>query len=144
MKAFEQKPDKSPTEICKGYDYFCLPGLELDEHMQLMAETILQGIHNPNLGLQGRAVLDGIPKLQAPPGLHKRQYNSGWGFYTTQSLCLKKLLVWVGVILFLGVAFVPIWLARISAVDLQNAFAPVSFLASLVTIILGMVVIVAA
>ncbi|KAH8734201.1 hypothetical protein BGZ61DRAFT_585835 [Ilyonectria robusta] len=137
VKAFEQKADGKTRELCKGYEYFPLPDLEFDEHMQLMAETILQGLQKPELGRHGRAVLDGIPKLRAPPGLHKRQYNSGWGFYTTQGFCLVKILRWVGAILSPGVAFVLVWLSLISAVDLQNAFVPMSFLTSLVAIILG-------
>lgn len=107
--------------------------------MQLMAETILQGLQKLELGQHSRAILDGIPKLQAPPGIHKRQFNSGWGFYATQGFCLMKILLWVGAILSPGVAFVIAWLRLVGAIDLQNAFVPFSFLACLVTIILWIV-----
>jgi hypothetical protein len=107
--------------------------------MQLMAETILQGLQEPERGRNGRAVLDGIPKLQTPPGIHRKQFNSGWGFYTTQGFCLIKIMLWVGLILTPGIFFVPAWLSSINATDLQNAFVPVSFLLGLVAIILATV-----
>ncbi|KAL0942010.1 protein kinase [Colletotrichum truncatum] len=137
VKAFEKGMNERVQEICKGYDYSCLPELDPDEHMQLMAETILQGLQEPERGQNSRAVLDGIPKLQAPPGIDKRQFNSGWGFYTSQGYCLMKILLWVGAILSPGVAFVIAWLCLVNAFDLQNAFVPMMFLAGNVAIILA-------
>ncbi|KAK2017140.1 kinase-like protein [Colletotrichum eremochloae] len=139
VKAFEQGSNGNNHDICKGYDYCCLPDLDPPEQMQLMAETILQGIQEPEPGRNGRAVLDGIPKLQAPPGIHKKQYNSGWGFYTTQGYCLMKVLLWVGMTLSPGVVFAMAWLSSVNALDLQNAFVPISFLAGLFTIMLAAV-----
>ncbi|WQF88429.1 Putative protein kinase [Colletotrichum destructivum] len=139
VKAFEQEFNGNYREICKGYDYCCLPDLDPQEHMELMAETILQGLQEPERGRCGRAVLDGIPKLQSPPGINKRQYNSGWGFHTTQGYCLMKILLWVGVILSPGVVFALAWLSSVNALDLQNAFVPISLLAGLFTIMLAAV-----
>jgi hypothetical protein len=70
-----------PTDmICQGYE-FTAQHSEVDIHMQIMAETILQGIRRPGLGRGQRTVLGGIPKLKAPPGLRKQALVSGWGFH---------------------------------------------------------------
>ncbi|RTE80118.1 hypothetical protein BHE90_005337 [Fusarium euwallaceae] len=139
VTAFEQKANSKSLEICKGYEYSCVPDLDLDEHMQLMAEIMLQGLQEPERGRNSRAVLDGIPKLQAPPGIRRKQFNSGWGFYTTQGFSLVRILLWASLILSPGVVFVPAWLLSISAIDLQNALAPISFLVGLVAILLSVV-----
>lgn len=109
-----------------------------------MGEIILHGIRNPDLGRGSRVVLNGIPKLNTPPGLEKRQLNFGWGFRAVLGLCLKKFLYWMVAVLVVGLAFVPAWLASISSTDLQNALAPVTFLISLVTIALATVALLSA
>ena len=106
--------------------------------MRMIAEIILHGIKNPLRGCGSRTVLDGIPKLKAPPGLKKKALSSDWGFHAGQGLCLKKVFSWTSAVLAFGLSFVLIWLCSISNIDLQNAFAPVTFLATLVTIGLAM------
>jgi len=107
--------------------------------MRIIAEIILQGIRYPQLGRGQKTVLDGIPKLKAPPGLKKQAFMSGWGFHATQGPCLKKIISWAAGVSTFGLAFVPIWLSSISSIDLQNAFAPVTFLITLLGLILAMV-----
>lgn len=109
--------------------------------MRIIAEIILYGIRCPSLGRGQRTVLDGIPKLKAPPGLKKQALTPGWGFHAGQGPCLKKIITWVTAVLTFGLSFVPIWLSSISNIDLQNAFAPVTFLATLLGIILAIVVV---
>ena len=113
--------------------------MDIDEHMQIMAETMLHGLQEPERGKNSRAVLEGIPKLQCPPGIHRRQFNSGWGFHTTQGFCLRKILLWVCITLSPGVIFFVAWLAAVNAIDLQNALAPITFLVGLVAVILATV-----
>ncbi|KAK1827008.1 kinase-like domain-containing protein [Podospora conica] len=131
VKAYRYTPAIStpqrPTDICKGYEYIAQHP-EVDTHMEIMAEIILHGIRNPKLGRGERSVIDGIPKLKSPPGLKKEALNSGWGFHAGQGPCVAKMGVWFSAFVALGLAFVPVWLASIDEVDLQNAFAPVSFL----------------
>jgi hypothetical protein len=112
--------------ICQGYE-FTAQHSEVDIHMQIMAETILQGIRQPALGRGQRTVLGGIPKLKAPPGLRKQALVSGWGFHAGQGPCVAKMGGWLSTAVGLGLLFVPVWLASVSKMDLQNAFAPVSF-----------------
>lgn len=129
---------KKAEDLCKGYEYLlCSSQIGLDEHMQIMAEIILHGLQDPHLGLGSRAVLQGIPKLRTPPGILKKQLNSGCGFYAIQGYCLMKILFWVGVMLSPGLAFILVWLSVVGALDLQNAFVPITFLSGLIAIILG-------
>ena len=58
--------------------------------------------------------------------------RSGPAFHADQGLCLRRILYWTYAIIAFGVAFVPFWLTAIKELDLQNAFAPVTFLATLV------------
>ena len=121
--------------ICQGYEY--TPDRTFDGediHLRVIAETILLGIEEPRRGRGQNFVLSGIPKRRVPPGLERKPFSPGWGFYARQALCLRKVLGWVSILLVLGLSFVPIWLALISGVDLQNAFAPVTFLATLMMI----------
>ncbi|KAI8307527.1 protein kinase [Colletotrichum sp. SAR11_240] len=125
-------------DICRGYEYLIhSQQMGLDEHMQIMAEIILHGIQVPDRVKGSKAVLQGIPKLRTPPGILKKQLNSGCGFYAIQGYCLTKILFWVGVMLSPGLAFIVVWLSVVGALDLQNAFVPITFLSGLIAIILG-------
>lgn len=101
-----------------------------------MAETILQGLQDPGLGRGGRAVLTGIPKLECPPGLVKKQYSSGWGFYTRQGLSVKLIVAWVAAVASFGVAFIPMWLGVVDVLDVQTSLAPLSALTSILSLVL--------
>lgn len=122
--------------ICQGYE-FTAQHREVDIHMQIMAETILQGIRRPALGRGQRTVLGGIPKLKAPPGLRKQALACGWGFHAGQGPCVAKMGGWLSAVVGLGLLFVPVWLASVSKVDLQNAFAPVSFLVTALGVVVA-------
>lgn len=142
VKAFEQdhKAGAQTLDFCKGYEYSCIPNLDAAEHMQLMAETILQGLQNPDLGRSGRAVLAGIPKLECPPGLIRKQYRSGWGFYTRQGLCVELIAAWVAAIVSLGITFIPLWLAVVDMVDVQTSLAPLSVLTGILSVVLTVMI----
>ncbi|KUI57906.1 hypothetical protein VP1G_10970 [Cytospora mali] len=130
-----------PTDVCKGYDFTRRGEFPIDIQMRVYAETILYGIRYLELGRDKRTVLDGIPKLKAPPGLKREAMMIGWGFHAGQGLCVRKLLGLISFTLAFGLAFVPYWLASIDKLDLQNALAPVSFLATLIGIGLAMLAI---
>ncbi|EQB46658.1 hypothetical protein CGLO_14290 [Colletotrichum gloeosporioides Cg-14] len=123
--------------LCDNYTYPSLIESDLDEHMMAMAETIQQGLKNPDLGLKERSVINGLPKLRSPPGIIREQGKSGCGFHTTQGYCLIKVLFWAGVMFLPGLAFIILWLLKVDALDLQNAFVPITFLAAVIAIILG-------
>ena len=106
--------------------------------MQIMGEIILQGIRRPKLGRGQRTALDGIPKLRAPPGIKKQALISGWGFHAGQGPCLVKICSWFLVIVALGLAFVPVWLSSINKINLQNAFAPISFMVTFIGVLFAM------
>ncbi|KAK3995193.1 kinase-like domain-containing protein, partial [Cladorrhinum sp. PSN332] len=125
------------TPICQGYDYNCSQATDIDIHMSIISEIILHGIRSPDLGKGQKTVLDGIPKRKAPPELPKKAKESGWGFHTGQGPSLRKVISWFLGILFFAVGFVPIWLASINKIDLQNAFAPGTFLVTVFAIIVA-------
>lgn len=130
-----------PADICKGYEFTRRMDIPIDIQMRVYAEIILHGIRYPERGRNKRTVLDGIPKLKAPPGLTREAMKIGWGFHAGQGLRMRKLLGFISVILAFGLAFVPYWLASINKLDLQNALAPVSFLATLIGIGVAMLAI---
>ncbi|KAK0707838.1 kinase-like domain-containing protein [Lasiosphaeris hirsuta] len=139
VKAFDYCALKTcPTDLCcKGYEYTSQHP-EVDIHMQIIAEIILQGIRRPELGHGQRTAVDGVPKLKAPPGIRKQALISGWGFHACQGPSLAKMCSWFMVVVALGLAFVPFWLSSINKIDLQNAFAPVSFLITFVGVLFAM------
>lgn len=105
--------------------------------MRIYAKIILEGIRCPELGRGSRTLLDGIPKLKAPPGLAKKAMNSGWGFHARHGFSVVKMLSWAMVILVLGLGFVPFWLSSIDRLDLQSALAPASFLVTVATLLVA-------
>ena len=124
--------------LCSGYEYTISPEatqvgqLDPDIHMKIIGKVILEGLATPHLGRGSRTVLSGIPKRPAPPVLARKARASGWAFHAGQGLCPRRILYWTHAIIAFGVAFVPFWLGSIKELDLQNAFAPVTFLATLV------------
>lgn len=131
MDLVHASPSKLPD--CT-YEYDILSGLDKDIHLQIIGKTILAGLRNPLLGHKSQYVLRGIPKRPAPPILERRPSEYGWAFHPKQGLCLRRILYWVNGIVALGIAFVPFWLGAIDKLDLQNAFAPVTFLGMLVAL----------
>ncbi|KAJ9142922.1 hypothetical protein NKR23_g6812 [Pleurostoma richardsiae] len=127
VKTFDCSVLGNVNTLCQGYDFTLHQSVNIDIHMRVIAEILLQGIRSPKLGRGQSTVRDGIPKLKAPPGLKKQALMSGLGFHAGQGPCLRKIISWISAILAFGLAFVPVWLASISSIDLQNAFAPVTF-----------------
>lgn len=105
--------------------------------MRIYAKILLEGIRCPELGRGSRTLLDGIPKLKAPPGLAKKAMNCGWGFHARHGLSIMKMLGWATTTLVLGLGFVPFWLSSIDRLDLQSALAPASFLVAVVTLLVA-------
>ena len=79
----------------------------------------------------------GILKLECPPGLIKKQYSSGWGFYTRQDLSVKLIVTWLVVIVSLGVTFILIWLGAVDTLDVQTSLTPLPALASILACVDG-------
>lgn len=126
----------SPSKLsdCAQYEYDRPAGLDADIHMRIIGRTILAGLRDPLLGRDTRTVLRGIPKRPAPPILERKPNEFGWAFHARQGLCLRRIMYWVNGIVALGFTFVPFWLGAIDKVDLQSAFAPVTFLGVLATL----------
>lgn len=137
----EGKPPPRDTELFRGYQYTPIQDLSIDVQMRLCATILLRGIAKPELGRGRRQLLDSMPKLLAPPGLNKKQFSGGWGFHARQGLCMRKTMGWIGAVLVFGIAFVPYWLCAIDKLDLQTAFAPASFLATVLGVGLAMLAI---
>lgn len=135
------KPPSKDTKVFRGYEYTQIENLTIDVQMRLCATILLRGIANPELGRGRRQLLDGMPKLRAPPGLKKKQFSGGWGFHARQGLCMRKTMGWIGAVLAFGIAFVPYWLCAIDKLDLQTALAPASFLATVLGVGLAMLAI---
>lgn len=135
------KPPSKDTKLFRGYEYTQIENLTIDVQMRLCATILLRGIANPELGRGRRQLLDGMPKLRAPPGLKKKQFSGGWGFHARQGLCMRKTMGWIGAVLAFGIAFVPYWLCAIDKLDLQTALAPASFLATVLGVGLAMLAI---
>lgn len=134
VEAIEFTSLPCPQDVCSGYEFKCPKRAEIDIQMRIYAKIILEGIRCPELGRGSRTLLDGIPKLKAPPGLAKKAMNAGWGFHAKHGLSVVKMLGWAMVILVLGLGFVPFWLSSIDRLDLQSALAPASFLATIITL----------
>lgn len=105
--------------------------------MKFIGDNIRAGLLKPDLGAGLSTVLNGIPKRSVPPLLERRAQRSGWAFQAGRGLCLWRIISWCLVIILSGVAFIPFWLTAIDKLDLQNAFVPVMFLVSFVTVCLA-------
>ncbi|KAH6623731.1 kinase-like domain-containing protein, partial [Chaetomium tenue] len=136
--------NNSNQTICAGYEFTTphhhntLP-IDVQIHMQIIAETILQGLRRPTLGLHQRTVLRGMPKRRAPPGLRKQALASGWAFHAGRGPCVVRMGAWVVSVVGVGLVFVPVWLGRVSEVDLQGALAPGGFLVTVLGVVVALV-----
>lgn len=141
VEAIEFNSLPCPQDVCSGYEFKCPERAEINIQMRIYAKIILEGIRCPELGRGSRTLLDGIPKLKAPPGLAKKALNSGWGFHARHGLSVAKMLGWAVVILVLGLGFVPFWLFSVDSIDVQSALAPASFLVTVVTLLVAILVV---
>lgn len=105
-------------------------------HMRIAAEQIIYTMHNPGKAHSIRTTIGMIPKKSdGPLALHFS--TEGWGIRAIQGFALYKILVWIGSSSFLGLVFAGLWLAFVGKADLQNAFIPYSFLATMLMMALG-------
>lgn len=129
---------RPPASICNGYHVPTATaqtqGLDLDIYLRVIGETILTGLETPTLGKGKTKVIDSLPKRAAPPILARKADVYGWGYHVRTGLCLRPLIVVVNGVLLMGLAFVPFWLTSINKLDLQNAFAPVTFMGMVLTL----------
>lgn len=135
------KPPQRSKKLFQEYQYTPMQDVSIEDQLRVCAKILLRGIANPELGRDGRKLLDCMPKLLAPPGLNKKQFSGGWGFHARQGLCMRKTMGWIGAVLAFGIAFVPYWLCAIDELDVQTALAPVSFLATVLGVGLAMLAI---
>jgi hypothetical protein len=106
-------------------------------HRIIAARNIVAGFHRPNIGQNQMSILPMIPKKNVPPALHERRGTEGWGLHAKQGFSLFKIALWIVLMQALGFTFVIFWLLFITKTDLQNAFVPVTYLTSLIALIVG-------
>lgn len=111
-------------------------------HMKIAASELIAGIHQPH-EVKGRTTtLDMIPKRirnERANGTSSDDWSSSeeWGMHALPRFSLWKILVWIVSLAILGLVFVIFWLVFIDKTDLQNAFIPFTFLATMIMIGLG-------
>ena len=94
-------------------------------------------MHNPGqLLCANRTTIGLVPKKIDGP-LYPTCSAEGWGIRAVQGFSLYKILAWIGSLSFLGLLFAGLWLALMGKADLQNAFVPYSFLATMLMMALG-------
>ena len=116
-----------------------------ETHMKVAACELIEliaGIHEP---YEGRGITDTlkmIPKrIRNEPanGTSSDDWRSSeeWGMHALPRFSLWKILAWIASLAILGLVFVIFWLVFIDKTDLQNAFIPFTFLATMAMIGLG-------
>ena len=125
-----------PPSDPKTWDYTLLSPEEV--HMKIAEAQIIAGIHRPALASGIRTTLEMIPKKistrpQGGPNVHPES----WGMHARQRFSLWKIMAWIGTMTIIGLVFVVLWLVFIDKTDLQNAFVPYTFLATMVLIGMG-------
>ena len=111
-------------------------------HMAIAATQLVDGIHQPHEGRGTTTTLDMIPKRirnGSSNGTSSDDWRSSeeWGMHALPRFSLWKILAWIASLTILGLVFVVFWLVFIDKTDLQNAFIPFTFLATMVMIGLG-------
>jgi hypothetical protein len=96
-----------PRDIWGGYELKTPEGAEIDIHMRVYAQILLEGIRYPEIGRGSRTLLDGIPKLRTPVAFEKETMVYGWGFCFRQSLSVPKIMAGAVLVMVLGLMFVP-------------------------------------
>lgn len=99
-------------------------------HMALASEQLVVGMHYPNKFRGSASTLSMIPKFTDAP-LSLDAGAEGWGVHALQRFSLTKIIWWIAGITLFGFIFVVLWLVYVSRTDLQNAFVPYTFLASM-------------
>ena len=103
-------------------------------HMRIAASELIAGIYQPDEGRDRTTTLNMIPKrIRTADGTD----SEDWGMHALPRFSLWKILAWIALLTIFGLAFVIFWLVFINKTDLQNAFIPFTFLATMVLIGLG-------
>lgn len=97
----------------------------------MIAEEVLRGIHDPVAGRDETHLTGEIPKKRNPPQLPEVRGTEAYGLQAMQGLSLRRVCWWTAVSYTLGLAFVVFWLSFVDKLDLQTAFVPVTFLATM-------------
>ncbi|KAF3009062.1 hypothetical protein E8E14_006884 [Neopestalotiopsis sp. 37M] len=103
----------------------------LEAYLDMIAEEVLRGIHDPGAGRDEIHLTDEIPNKRNPPQLQEVRGTEAYGLQAMQGLSLRRVCWWTAVSYTLGLAFVVFWLSFVDKLDLQNAFMPVTFLAAM-------------
>ena len=110
--------------------------------MKIAASELIAGIHQPRGGRGRTTTLNMVPRRirnGCANGTSSDDWGSSneWGMHALPRFSLWKILAWIASLTFLGLVFVILWLVFINRTDLQNAFIPFTFLATMVIIGLG-------
>lgn len=111
LEAVEFNSLPCPQQVCRKYKFKYPQQAKTNIQMCFYAEIILQGIRCPELGCGSRTLLDGAPKLKAPPRLEKKTMSAGWGLHDRHSLSMVKMLGWDTAMLIMGLWVVPFWIS---------------------------------
>ena len=111
-------------------------------HMKIAASELIAGIHQPHEGKGRKTTLNMIPKRIRSEGVNGTSSDGWssseeWGMRALPIFSLWKILAWIACLAILGLIFVIFWLVFIDKTDLQNAFIPFTFLATMVLFGLG-------
>lgn len=104
-------------------------------HMAIASKQLTVGIYDPSK-VNGSNTIAMVPKKMGVP-LAMSQGVEEWGLHAIQGWSLRKILMWMSVLHFIGLLFVSLWLALVDVKDLQNAFMPAMFLATMFSLLLG-------
>lgn len=102
----------------------------------VVARNVLCGIHDTAAGAGETDLIDHILKKRNPPQLDTSA--DAYGLRAMHGLSLKKICCWMAISYILGLAFVVFWLSFVDKLDLQNAFMPVTVLATMLVGALAM------
>ena len=106
--------------------------------MKIAEAQIVAGIHGSVLASGLTNTLEMIPKkLATPPQGGPNVHLESWGMHARQRFSLWKIMAWLVSLTIMGLVFVILWLVFIDKTDLQNAFVPYTFLATMVLIGIG-------
>ena len=123
-----------PSDSAPSYELSRITPEEV--HMKIAASELIAGMYQPKGGRGKMATLIMIPKRIMFVSANGTS-SEDWGMHGLQGFSLWKILAWIVFLTVLGLAFVILWLIFIDKTDLQNAFVPFTFLATMVMIGLG-------
>jgi hypothetical protein len=101
-------------------------------HVAIAAEQIIYLMHHADQPNAIRETLALVPK-KSEKHLSKSTLgpDEGWEIRALQRWALYQILTSIGTLTALGFTFVVLWLVIVNKTDLQNAFVPVTFLATM-------------